>query len=193
MLNYNLMREMVKAHLKKSRYLHTLGVIEVAEKLALVYNINVNDAKVAALLHDYCKYSSDKEILDTINDYYDINEVIINRPNLGHGFLASIIIKKEFEVSNNDIINAVANHTFGRKGMTKLEKLIYLADSIEPNRNYRGVESLRKLAFEDLDQAVLQACENTLLYEINKSSLIHPMTIEMRNELIFNINNSKEL
>lgn len=183
----DLIQEQVKAHLKKKRYIHTIGVVNLAVKLAECYGENKTHAKVAALLHDYCKYISNEEMIKSLLDLnFEVNNVLFKNPNLGHGFLASIVVQSEFGVEDLDIINAIANHTFGRRGMSRLEKIIYLADSLEENRDYDGIDGLRSLAFKDLDRALLKSCENTLAYELNRGNLIHPNTIEMRNELLYN-------
>lgn len=178
----------VKAHLKHKRYLHTLGVVDLALKLAKHYGEDEENARIAALLHDYCKYYSDEEIINGLKDSkFDVDEVLLNNGNLGHGFLASIIIQEKFDIDNEDIINAVANHTFGNRDMSKLEKIIYLADSLELGRSYEGIEDLRDLAFISLESALLKVCESTLLYELKRGSLIHINSIELRNELLLNM------
>lgn len=178
-------QERVKSHLKKKRYIHTLGVVEFAEKLAKHYGVCEKKARIASLLHDYCKYYSNEQMLNGLrNANFEIDEVLLNKINLGHGFLAGIIVKNEFNIEDEDIINAVTHHTFGRKGMSKLEKIIYLADSLEMNRTYDGVDDLRKLAFISLERTLLRVCESTLMYELQRGSLIHSNSIELRNELL---------
>ena len=181
-------RKSVKSHLPEKRYKHTLGVVEFSCELAKHYNICEEKTEIAALLHDYCKYYSNKDILEFYKERnISIHEVILNNPNLAHGFIGSEIIKEKFKILDKDIINAIANHTFGRKNMSFLEKIIYVSDSIEPGRNFDGVEELRKLSFKNLDKTILRVCESTLCYEIRRNHLIHPYSIEMRNELILKI------
>lgn len=187
MKEIGLIYDQVKSHLKRNRYVHTLGVIELSVELADFYGESKINAEVAALLHDYCKYDPDEKILSGLAESnFEVDEVLLNNPNLGHGFLASLIVQTEFGIVSEDIINAIASHTFGRKKMSRLEKIIYLADSLERNRVYDGIEVLRKLAFENLDKALLKTCESTILFEFKKGNLIHPDTIKMRNELLYN-------
>lgn len=181
-------RNSVKAHLPKRRYKHTLGVVEFSCALAKHYNLCEEKTEIAALLHDYCKYYSSKDVLEFYKEKnISVHEVILNNPNLAHGFIGSEIVKGKFNILDEDITNAIANHTFGRRNMSLLEKIIYVSDSIEPSRDFDGVNELRKLAFKNLDKTVLRVCESTLCYEISRNHLIHPNSIEMRNELILKI------
>ena len=179
-----IIRKNVKAHLKPSRYKHTLGVCKLAVSLAKHYNASEEDAEIAALLHDYHKYASDHEILYTFKKMdQDIDSAIQNHPNLGHGYMSAVYAKETYHVKD-DIFNAVAHHTFGRMGMSTLEKIIYLADALEEGRSFEGVEQIRSTLYTDLDETVLSACENTLLFEIKRGNMIHVQTILMRNEIL---------
>ncbi len=177
-------REDAKAHLKPSRYRHTLGVCKLAVSLAKWYNIDVIEAEIAALLHDYAKYASDEDVLECYrSNNVEVPAVILNNPNLGHGYMSAIIAKEKYDISEN-VYQAILNHTFGRTGMSMLEKIIYLADSLEEGRSYEGIEDVRSYLYENLNKALLMTCENTLLYEIKKGNMIHVQTILMRNELL---------
>ncbi|MCH4886669.1 HD domain-containing protein [Acidaminobacter sp. JC074] len=177
-------REDVKNHLKPSRYRHTLGVCKLAVSLAKWYKIDLVQAETAALLHDYAKYASDLDILDTYKKHgRPISNVIRNHPNLGHGFVSAVISKDKYQVSDQ-VYEAILNHTFGRPGMSMLEKIIYLADSLEEGRSYEGIDEVRSLLYKDLNKALLKTCENTLLYELKRGNMIHEQTILMRNDLL---------
>jgi len=173
-----------KAHLKPSRYRHTLGVCKLAVSLAKWYKIDLIEAETAALLHDYAKYANDDDILQIyIKHDRPISNVIKNHPNLGHGFLSAVIAKEKYQVSDQ-VYEAIMNHTFGRPGMSILEKIIYLADSLEEGRSYPGIDEVRSYLYKDLSIALLKTCENTLLYELKRGNMIHEQTILMRNELL---------
>lgn len=172
----------VKAKLKPSRYRHTIGVLKFAVKLAETHHVDESKAKVAALLHDYCKYESDENILNFLKEHtIEIHPVILNKPNLGHGLMASILVKEAFGIEDTEITNAICHHTFGRLQMSKLEKIIYLADSLEENRQYEGVESFRETALQDLDKALFLVSSNTLIYELSRGHMVHENTVLMRN------------
>ena len=183
MLDLNELKNSVKAHLKPSRYHHTMGVLKFAVKLAEVHNVDIYSAEVAALLHDYGKHVSDQDILSSMDDE-EKNSVILNCPNLGHGTYSAVLAEKKFKVTDHNILNAIRNHTFGRKGMSKLEKIIYLADSLEEGRSYEGIEKIRALALVSLDEALLLSCSSTLLFELKRGNMIHEKTIELRNALL---------
>jgi len=177
-------RAKVKAHLKPSRYKHTLGVCKLAVSLAKHYNISQEDAEIAALLHDYHKYASDEMILDKLSEYnIETDPVIRHRVNLAHGLVSAYFAKETYDVGE-DIFNAIANHTFGRPGMSMLEKIIYLADSLEEGRDFDGIDKIRDQLFKDIDKCLLLACQNTLIFELKKSNMVHVQTIQMRNEIL---------
>ncbi|MBN2794910.1 MAG: bis(5'-nucleosyl)-tetraphosphatase (symmetrical) YqeK [Clostridia bacterium] len=175
----------VKAHLKPSRYIHTLGVVAFAEKLAEIHGGDLEKVRVAAWLHDYAKYASDGEILEILmaNDLM-IHPVVENHLNLAHGQVSALLAKEKFSIMDDEIIKAISNHTFGCPHMTLTEKIIYLADGLEENRKYEGVENLRELAFKSLDQGIIAMSTSTILYELKQGHMIHENTILMRNSLI---------
>lgn len=180
----DIIREDVKSHLKPSRYRHTLGVCKLAVSLARWYNVDPVEAEIAALLHDYAKYATDAEILEMYGkNNLEVPRVILNHPNLGHGFMSAQVAKEKYGVTE-DVYQAILNHTFGREGMSDLEKIIYLSDSLEEGRVYDGIEDVRAYLYKDLNKALLMTCENTLLYEIKRGNMIHGQTILMRNELL---------
>lgn len=175
----------VKNAIDEKRYNHTLGVVKTAEELAILYGESTEKAKLAALIHDAAKnIHKDKLINLIINEGYDIDSVERSSSELLHGIGGAIVAKKEMGIEDSDILNAIRWHTTGRPNMSKLEKIIYLADYIEPNRIFDGVEELRELCKVDLDKAMIKALDNTIKYVITKKSLIHIKTIEARNYLL---------
>jgi predicted HD superfamily hydrolase involved in NAD metabolism len=175
----------LKKNLVEKRFKHTLGVVESSEKLANLYNENIKNARIAALLHDCAKNMEEQDLKNLITQNgYSIDEVCDKAPELLHGIGGSIIANKTIGVEDGEILDAIKYHTTGRKGMTKLEKIIYLADYIEPNRDFKGVESLRKLSEKDLDKAVVKALDNTITYVISNGGLLHIDTIIARNSFL---------
>jgi predicted HD superfamily hydrolase involved in NAD metabolism len=175
----------LKKELSAKRYCHTIGVVESALSLAKRYRCNLDQASTAALLHDCAKNFSSKELID----YADKNKIKTDRitliePQLLHGPVGAIVAKTTYNIEEKEILNAIRYHTTGRKNMSKLEKIIYLADFIEPGRVYPGVDELRKLAFVDLDRAVIKALTNTICYVASLNGLIHERTIKARNDLL---------
>lgn len=162
-----------------------MGVADAAVYLAKKYDADEEAAYIAALLHDYVKdFSKEQTKAYMSQNNLVIDEIMSNVHQLLHGRIAAHIAKEQFNISNKDILNAIEYHTTGRKKMSKLEKIIYLADFIEPGRNYAGVEELRIAAEQDLDKAVLLALNNTIKYVISMGKLLHTNTIEARNTLL---------
>lgn len=179
------MADYIKSELKKERYKHSLGVMETAVKLAERYHEDIIKARIAGLIHDAAKSMSDVEILDIVKaNGYSIDDVSLQNPSLLHGLVASIIAEKKMDVKDKDILNAIIYHTTGRRDMSNLEKIIYLADYIEPGRSFDGVEEMRQVAYEDLNTAMLSALNNTIKFVIQKNQYLHLSTIEARNDIM---------
>lgn len=136
----------LKSLITDKRLKHSISVMYTSIKLAQHYNFNINKAKLAGLLHD-CGKLKDREV-----------------GNIEHASLGSKLCVEQFGILDKDIINAINFHTVGREDMSMLEKIVFVADKIEPNRNYDGVELLRKLAYEDLDTCIVKILENTFRY-----------------------------
>lgn len=161
------------------RFKHSKRVMETALKL----NKNVEDdlVKSAAILHDCAKYNEDKYLkLFAAN----ISSETINYKSVLHSFLGAEVAKKVYNIDNEQVLDAIRYHTTGKENMSELEKIIYLADAIEPERSYPGVDELRDLAKKDIDQAVLSSLSHNIIFLTNKQSLIHPLTISAYNYLI---------
>ncbi|WP_446898720.1 bis(5'-nucleosyl)-tetraphosphatase (symmetrical) YqeK [Clostridium sp. LBM24168] len=175
----------LKANLKVKRYEHSLGVSSTAVKLADLYGANVTKARIAGLIHDCAKCMSDNELIDIANkNKIIIDEVLKETPNLLHGSVASIIARDKMGIYDEDILSAVAYHTTGKENMSLMEKIIYVADYIEPMRDFPGVDKIRKDAMENLDRALLGSFNNTIKHVIDKKQLLHLNTIKGRNFLI---------
>lgn len=178
----------LKEKINNKRYQHTRGVIRASVDLAKQYGENIEHARIAALLHDYAKDFTREELFAYAKKHgIIIDEIMLVAHELLHGKIASLIAREEFNISNEDILNAIEYHTTGRPNMSKLEKIIYLADFIEEGRNYPGVEELRKIARIDLDRGLLQAFENTIVYVLSIGRLLHPNTLLARNQILLEI------
>ncbi|SDZ34452.1 putative HD superfamily hydrolase of NAD metabolism [Proteiniborus ethanoligenes] len=167
------------------RYLHSVGVMEEARKLSLKYNSDIEKATIAGLLHDCGKYADKSELLKKAYDFGIIQKGQVNIiPELIHGALGAEIAMKEHKIDDRDIIDAIKYHTTGKPNMSLLQKIIYIADYIEPSRDFFGVDEIRKLAYDDLNKALLKAMDNTIKHVIDRGYYIHPDTIAARNYLI---------
>ncbi|MDR2088496.1 MAG: bis(5'-nucleosyl)-tetraphosphatase (symmetrical) YqeK [Clostridiales Family XIII bacterium] len=166
-------REALEARLGKGRAAHVAGTARMAAELAEIHGADAEKAKEAALLHDLFRAVSAGE-LDALIDRYGEDPALKGDANLSHGKVAAAWMKAERGTEDAELLNAVRYHTTGRAGMSKLEKILYVADAAEPTRDYAGVEELRKRARDDLDGACVMALENTLRHLREKGVRPHP-------------------
>lgn len=175
----------LKERIGINRYNHSLSVMYVAMELATKYGYDVEKAKIAGLLHDCAKYEDKANLLKKVTDFDIIlDDVMIENIELIHGPLGAVIAEKEYNISDIEIINAIKFHTTGRENMTLLDKIIYLADYIEPGRRFPGVDKVRELSYVNIDKALVLALENTIKYLIDTNKSIHLDTIRARNHLL---------
>ena len=163
------------------RYEHTL-VEYTAAALAMRYGRNVSDAQVAGLLHDCAKCLSDQKRLSICKkNQISISDLEKRNPFLLHAKVGAYLAKEKYGIQDPDILNAIQNHTTGRPGMGFLEKIVFVADYIEPGRKSApNLTEIRKLAFADLDRAVLKILEDTLKYLQTSDGEIDPMSEKTR-------------
>lgn len=151
----------VKSHLSDKRWNHTVNVVSEAEKLCQMYGGDMEKCVTAAIFHDVVK-ELPREELNALVRKFGFDEKYIDSPNLSHGKIAAALLKHEWGIDDEDIINAVSYHTTGRAGMSKTEKIVFIADAIEPTRVYNGVEAIRKATYEDLDRGCLKSLTDTV-------------------------------
>ncbi len=151
----------VKSHLSDKRWNHTVNVVSEAEKLCQMYGGDMEKCVTAAIFHDVVKELPNEE-LNALVRKFGFDEKYIDSPNLSHGKIAAALLKHEWGIDDEDIINAVSYHTTGRAGMSKTEKIVFIADAIEPTRVYNGVEAIRKATYEDLDKGCLKSLTDTV-------------------------------
>lgn len=177
--------EYLKENLKESRYRHSLSVSETAVKLAKIYNEDQEKAKLAGLVHDCAKNMSDEELISLgEKEYGKLDEVMLSSPQLLHGQVGAIIARDKMDICDEDVLNSIKYHTTGRTSMSLLEKIIYIADYVEPYRDFKGVEELRNWAYVDIDKALVMALDNTIKYVLSRKQLLHIDTIKSRNNMI---------
>ncbi|WP_100065079.1 bis(5'-nucleosyl)-tetraphosphatase (symmetrical) YqeK [Miniphocaeibacter massiliensis] len=174
--------------LKKSRYEHTLRVVEKSIELAGLYNINKEKIKIAALLHDCAKgkedtyknlYSEEFNLLISKEEFKEFRN-----PFLEHCLLGAIVAKNKYKIKDVQILNAIIYHTTGRLNMNDFEKVLYLADKTEIGRNYNNVKKIREKSLLDLNSAIILSINNTILYLIKRNQEISINTILLRNSLL---------
>ncbi len=162
----------------EKRFTHTLGVAYTATALAMRYDADIKKAETAGLLHDCAKcMDNDKRISICKKHHISITEVEKRNPFLLHAKVGSFIAMDKYHIHDTDIINAILNHTTGRPGMSLLEKIIFVADYIEPSRKQApNLAQIRRLAFVDLDGALLNILQDTLRYLENIGGDPDPLT-----------------
>ena len=171
------LEDYVLNELYERRKKHTLGVRDTALKLAEKYHADKTKAEIAALAHDMYRGLRGEDLNRTVREL-GLPDKYLDDPNLAHGKIAAIKLASDYGVSDEDILNAVSFHTTGRKGMSLLEKVIYLADAIEPNREYPGVDDIRKEAEISLDGACLRSMESTIKYVLSQGAYLDKDTLE---------------
>ena len=153
--------EFINAHLTEKRTAHVYAVRDTAKELAIRYGEDPRKAEIAALCHDLFK-CFDVKTIDAYVKKYKLPKKYLNNKNLSHGKIAAAFAKEELCIDDDDILNAISFHTTGRAGMSKLEKIVYLADAIEPNRRYDEVHAIRIMSKKDLDRAVIMTLEGSV-------------------------------
>lgn len=172
----------IEKNLSEKRKRHTYGVRDTALELATLYGVDLEKAEIAALFHDMFKEISEKEMNNYVKQL-NLDSKYLNNKNLAHSKVAAIIMAKDYEITDEDILNAVSYHTTGRSNMSQLEKIIFLADAIEPNRNYPAVSEIRKVAFANLNEACILTLSKTIDYISSQNLFLDEDTVKARNYL----------
>jgi predicted HD superfamily hydrolase involved in NAD metabolism len=176
--------KLVKLQLTDHRYHHTLGVMETAIALAKQYGGDEQKAELAAIFHDYAKFRPKDEMKEIIIEQGYPRNLLEFNSELWHAPVGAYLVEKEAGISDPEVLEAIRFHTSGRPGMNLLDKIIYLADYIEPGRHFPGVEEVRAVAIENLDQALIMAIKNTISFLLKKNQTVYPETFYTYNDLI---------
>ncbi len=177
-----LLEEMKKA-LKPSRYIHTLGVASTAYSLAIRWNYPAYTAMVAGVLHDCAKCISDEERISICeNNNIPITDIEYKYPHLLHGKVGAFFCEEKYDIFDKQIAHSIVYHTTGCPNMNLLDKIIYVADYIEPGRDKQPrLDVLRSVAYTDLDKCVFMILDDSVYYLNSKSEMMDPKTIETYN------------
>ena len=175
-------QEKLRKKFKGSRYVHTLGVEYTSVCLAMKYGENLETAELSGLLHDCAKELPEKKLIQICRDHGErISKMEYQNPFLLHGKAGACLARDKFGIDDANILNAIRYHTTGRPGMTLVEKIVFVADYIEPNRKKAdNLTELRRMAFENLDETVLRILEQTLDYLIRTGKEIDRHTVITR-------------
>lgn len=174
----DLYKKKLQKKLDSDRYEHTIGVAYTASALAMRYKCDIDKALIAGLLHDNAKcipYEKKIQLCEKYNIHLSLAEK--ENPALLHAKLGAFLAMHKYKVDDKEIISAIYYHTTGKPDMTLLEKIIYVADYIEPMRyKAKNLDEIRQLAFIDLDKALLKILEDTLEYLQLQKYNIDPYT-----------------
>lgn len=170
----------LKKELDKERYTHTLGVMYTAAALAMAHHADVEKAMYAGLLHDCAKCIPNEKKIKLCKKYHiPMSAAEKHSPFLLHAKLGSYYAKKIYEVNDAEVLHAIQVHTTGEPDMNELDKIIYIADYIEPNRKKApNLEEIRRMAFENLDKTMMQILSDTLEYLKEKEGELDPLTMK---------------
>ena len=155
------LEEFMRSKLKKSRYIHSLGVEKMASHLANIHGADIEKAEFAGRYHDIAKCFDVPEMNEYVNKY-DLPIEYMDSTALAHSKVAAEILKNEYGVDDEDVLNAVRSHTTGRRDMSLLEEIVYVSDAIEDNRDYPELKYLQKLAETDLERTCLIIMDYTI-------------------------------
>ena len=168
----------------EKRLRHCLGVEKAARELAERFSLDVEKAGLAGLLHDYAKKVSDEDFLSLI-DKYQLDPDLKNwGNNVWHGMVGIYKIQEDLGVKDAEILRAIEIHTVGSGTMSELDKVIYVADYIEHNRDFPGVDKARELAQQSLNQAVAYETARTVEHLAHKGMPIYPQTLGTYNAFV---------
>ncbi len=179
-------KEWLKGKLGYKGYLHSLGTAYSCRLLAQRYGLDPDKAELAGMIHDCAKSAGKGVLLKLAGDFgILIGEIEEKSPDLLHAPVGAKLAGEIFGVFDPAVTRAIATHTTGSARMGLLDKVVYVADYIEPTRIFPGVEEIRFLAGVDLDQAFLAALENTIKYVVGRGLPLHPASVAARNALLF--------
>jgi predicted HD superfamily hydrolase involved in NAD metabolism len=173
--------ELVTSHIKDQRLLHCIGMVLAGLELATRWNVDLEKAYLVAILHDVGRYLTPEEMLSYIEKHGGgIPDEDQDFPQLWHGSYAAEVLRHELGIRDEELAHALIWHSTGEAGMTTLQKVVFLADSIEFTRDFEGVGELRKLADIDLDKTLLRTIEKKYNYLKTHGTAIHPRLTRAR-------------
>lgn len=171
----------IEQHLRPKRFAHVQRVEQTAVKLAQANDVDEEKASIAGLTHDYAKQRPDEDFIAAIKQYH-LDPELLNYGNaIWHGVVGAELVKHELGIYDEDILNAIRHHTTGAVYMSPLEQIVYMADYIEPGRDFPDVDEARKITAEDLGAGVAFQTKHTLAYLIENNQKVYPKTIDTYN------------
>jgi predicted HD superfamily hydrolase involved in NAD metabolism len=182
---------LVREQLTEHRYIHTIGVMDTSIELAKKYGVDENKAELAAIFHDYAKFRDKEEMRNIILEQNMPQDLLAHHDELWHAPVGAYLVEKEVGIKDKDVLEAIKCHTSGKINMTTLDKVLYVADYIEPGRDFPGVEEVRESAKASLDIAMIQAMKNTISYLLKRNQPVYPDTFHAYNDMTMKVKGRK--
>ena len=173
-INEERLRTYVKQKINKERYTHSINTAIEAEALARRYDANIQKARIAGLLHDVGKGHA----ADAASYGIAFDDIEALNPELAHGRIGAAMVRADLGIDDPEILSAITSHTTGKPCMSTLDKVIYLADIIEPGRTFTGVEQIRALAWVNIDAAMICALDEIMAFVRKRGLTLHPKSME---------------
>ena len=168
-----------RSRLSEKRYGHTLRVADTAEALARAHDLDSDRARLAALLHDAARETGPEEFLRLAHELgLSVGETEKESPKLLHGPVAAELAERKLGIEDGEVLEAVRVHTTGRPGMGPLALVLYVADKIEPARDYPSVGRLRELARKDLQRAAAESLRRAIAHNEERGRETHPASLQ---------------
>lgn len=185
-MGYTEILSWLKNNLNDQRYLHTLGTAECAKELAKKFGLDSEKAYLAGLLHDCAKCFSNEKLLDIIHQHLNVEECEMLNYKTLHAPVSAYIAEKEFQVNDKEILSAIRWHTLGKLDMTNFEKIVFLADKIEPNTRDKEYSNEIKALLDEpngINKALLKCYKETIKSLVKRDLKICIVTIDIYNKL----------
>ncbi|AZS14358.1 bis(5'-nucleosyl)-tetraphosphatase (symmetrical) YqeK [Paenibacillus lutimineralis] len=176
--------DIVSAQMPARRWTHVEGVMATSVSLAERFGADPVKADLAALLHDLAKFWPIERQESVMREHGLNPELLEYDKQLLHAEVAAFVAEQEYGIDDPEVLDAIRYHTSGRVGMTLLDKIVCLADYIEPGRNFPGVDRMRELAEHNLEQALVAGIDSTITFLIEKQKIIFPLTVLARNDIV---------
>ncbi|PCL94263.1 bis(5'-nucleosyl)-tetraphosphatase (symmetrical) YqeK [Paenibacillus lautus] len=176
--------EAISSQMPAKRWEHTKGVMETAVILAGRFGADPVKADLAAILHDVAKYWPVQKLHQMMVEHKLSDELLHYDKQLWHAEVGAFVAEHEYGVTDAEVLDAIRYHTSGRIGMTLLDKVVCLADYMEPGRDFPGVNNIRELANHSLEEALAAGFDSTIGYLLSRRQIIFPLTVLARNDLI---------
>ncbi len=178
----------LRENLTQAKFDHSYRVAEYACRLSRIHGVDEGKTYLASLLHDATKcWGKGRQLAYLDKRKYKLSPEDKQAPQIYHQITGALFAEKQFGVRDREILDAIKCHTTGRRKMTPLDKILFLADSIEPARAYDGVEEMRRVAEQNLNRAVLMNFDRSIVYIVSKGFFLHPQTVAARNWMLKSI------